>query len=341
MELLTKRKLPEVSVCIPVFNAERTLLRALASVAAQSFTEWEIIVVNDGSSGTDETGRDCYKIVKQFRKNHKIPRARIIYREHKTNIGLLEARRTAIEAAVSPYIIILDSDDELLPDSLKVLYETAISTGADIVHGGAEVVATENSSDAIIKKRVSQMQKNANTIYEGVLTEQAVFDGFLVQKNHTGFLWAKLIRRETYLEALSHIPFTNCVFAEDFLQYFFISYEAKKYAGIKKTVYRYYVDVGISSFQKISNLDRWRKICSTANVFTILFQAVKELPLERYSQIQKEALQLQSCSYLANNIKQLKESVIPELQPQAREILCEYWGESFVNRIEEALQKSK
>ena len=330
---MAKRKLPEVSVCIPVFNAERTLLRALASVAAQSFTEWEIIVVNDGSSGTDETGRDCYKIIKQFRKKHKIPRARIIYREHKTNIGLLEARRTAIEASNSPYVFILDSDDELLPDSLKALYETAISTGADIVHAGAEVVATENISDTIIQKRVSQMQKNANNIYDGVLTEQAIFDGFLVQKNHTGFLWAKLIRRETYLEALSHIPFTNCVFAEDFLQYFFISYEAKKYAGIKQPVYRYYVDAGISSFQKISSLDRWQKICSTANVFTILFQTVKELPSNRYAQTQKEALQKQSCSYLANNIKQLKEAVIPELQPAALKMLNEYWGADFVEKM--------
>lgn len=333
LELVTKRKFSEVSVCIPVYNTEQTLLRALESVAVQSFSEWEIIIVNDGSTGTDQDGRDCYKIVKQFRKTHKIPRARIIYREHKTNIGLLEARRTAIEASNSPYVFILDSDDELLPDALHVLYETAVRTDADIIHGGAEVVAIENASDAITQKRVSQMEKNANNIFDGELAGQSIFDGFLVQKNHTCFLWAKLIKRETYLEALAHIPFSNCVFAEDFLQYFFISYEAKKYVGVKQPVYRYYVDVGISSFQKITDLNRWEKICSTANVFTILFQSVKELPAERYSQSQKDALQIQSCSYLANNIKQLNEAVIPELQPAAKEILNDYWGAEFVETI--------
>ena len=132
------------------------------------------------------------------------------------------------------------------------------------------------------------------------------------------------------------------MFAEDFLQYFFISYEAQKYVGINQSLYSYYVDDGISSFQKITDLERWKKICSTANVFTILFQVVKELPSYRYSEQEKQALQQQSCSYLANNIKQLQEAVLPDLQPAAKELLCEYWGKDFVElMLEKQCEKSE
>lgn len=342
MVFRSNKEKSKISICIPVYNAEKTLQRALESVVSQSFTDWEIIVVNDGSPGRDESGRDCHKILTQFRKSHKIPGKRVIYREHRTNLGLLEARRTAVEASNTDYIFMLDSDDELLPQALQTLYEAAVQTGADIVHGGAEVIARENASDSIIQKRVAEMHKKANNIYAGQLTGQDIFDGFLVQNNHTGFLWAKLIKKDTYQAALFHIPFSNCVFAEDFLQYFFISYEAQKYLGINQSLYRYYVDDGISSFQKITDLERWKKICSTANVFTILFQVVKELPSYRYSEQEKQALQQQSCSYLANNIKQLQEAVLPDLQPAAKELLCEYWGKDFVElMLEKQSEKSE
>ena len=319
-----------LSVCIPVFHAEGTLQRCLDSVWKQNqeFTDWEVLVVNDGSSGWDDCGRKCKKIVKDFRKAHKLSKKQVIYLEHRSNLGLLEARRTLVEAAHSNFILMLDSDDYLLPGALKTLYEAECKSGADIVHAGAESVL--------------ELQEKINNVYEGTLNGPEIFNGFLVKNNHVGFLWAKLIRRELYLEALSYIPFTRCVFAEDFLQYFLISYFAKKYVGIKKPVYHYSVESGISSSKKITDLERWVQVCSTANVFTILFEAVKEFPakgLEPLSQEQMEALRFLSRSYLVNNIKQMRAQIIPELQSQAREILCDCWGEDFVEMMEKALDK--
>ena len=112
--------------------------------------------------------------------------------------------------------------------------------------------------------------------------------------------------------------------------------------GIKKPVYHYSVESGISSSKKITDLERWEQVCSTANVFTILFEAVKEFPakgLDPLSQEQMEALRFLSRSYLVNNIKQMRAQVIPELQSLAREILCDYWGEDFVEMMEKALDK--
>ena len=127
---------PLVSVCIPVYNSEPYLMRCLESVAAQDFpgAKTEIIIVNDASCGTDADGNDCAAIVKSFKKQHK---RNIKLFCHTRNKGLVEARRTAICEAEGEYICIVDSDDWLTPGALRLLYEAAQNTGADIVQGKA------------------------------------------------------------------------------------------------------------------------------------------------------------------------------------------------------------
>ena len=331
-----------ISVCIPVFNAECTLRRCLESVAVQSYTNWELIIVNDGSLGTDENGYDCYKIVKQFKKEFKSFRKKIIYLEHRTNLGLLEARRSLVLSSHGEYITMLDADDALLPDALMQFFNAAQKSNADIIHGGTEIISnsqsyTDSTNQDLIKKRVMQMTQKTNNIYVGELFYKDIFEGYLIQNNHIGFLWGKLIKKALYEKALSYIPFSKCVFAEDFLQYFFISFEAKKYYGIKEKVYSYSVDTGISSFNKITNLNKWEQICSTATVFSIIFSVIKEFPENTFSMDEMEAVRASSRSYLANNINQLRAEVIPELQPAARQMLCDYWGENFVETMEKAM----
>lgn len=326
---------PLISVCIPVYNTEPVLRRCLESVAAQEFTGVQIVVVNDGSTSSKDKKLSCKKIVKQFRKEHKFNKNQVLYREHRTNLGLLEARRTGVEAAEGDYVFMLDSDDALLPGALTALYETAVRTGADIVHGQAQVVCSGDSSvDQRVLLRQKEMQQVVNKIYAGELTGNQIFDGYMLQKNHTGFLWGKLYKRELYLQALSHIPFTRCTRSEDYLQYFFISYEAKKYVGLAQPVYEYSINTGISSFNAITDLKKWEQVCSAANVFTILFTAVKELPAQRITPAHLKSLGLKSRFVLSNTIKQMNCEVDPPLLPAARELLCRYWGEEFVNAEE-------
>jgi len=330
---------PLISVCIPVYNAEAFLYRCLESVAGQSFADWEIVIVNDGSSGKDQKGQSCRKIVKSFIKAHKLKKDRLIYLEHSKNLGLLEARRSLILNARADYITMLDSDDSLLPGALQAFYEAAQQSSAEIIQAGAEIELQTTDNEEINKmnqQRAREMQKAVNNIYDGRLTNEEIFNGFLCQHNHSGFLWGKLISRNLYKRALDLIPFSKCVFAEDILQYFLISYLAKKYYGFTSPLYRYRVDTGISSPKKISSLSQWEQICSTANVFTILFSLVKEfnpaLNLE-----QMEGLRSFSRHYISNNLHQLKESVIPELQEEARALLCDYWGQDFVELADKHL----
>lgn len=102
-----KENNPKVSVIIPTYNRAHLIGRAIQSVLNQSYRDFEIIVVDDGSS--DNIG----EVVKSFNDE------RIRYIRHKENKGAAAARNTGIEAARGEFIAFQDSDDEWLPEKLE------------------------------------------------------------------------------------------------------------------------------------------------------------------------------------------------------------------------------
>jgi glycosyltransferase involved in cell wall biosynthesis len=102
---------PEISVVIPTYNREHTLRRAVQSVLGQTFTDFEVIVVDDCS--TDQTKN----LVESFRDK------RIVYVRHDQNAGPGAARNTGIRRARGQLIAFLDSDDEWLPEKLRLQVE--------------------------------------------------------------------------------------------------------------------------------------------------------------------------------------------------------------------------
>ena len=134
---------PTMSVCIPVYGTEGSLLGCLHSVAAQRGMEaagLEIIVVDDASPAADPELSSPARIVSQFQQESPWP---VVYLEHQENKGILEARRTAVQAATGEFIFCLDSDDTLPPAALATLYRHAVAEDADIVHGRAQVVVAQ------------------------------------------------------------------------------------------------------------------------------------------------------------------------------------------------------
>ena len=98
---------PKVSVIMPVYNTEKYVAEAIESVLVQTLVDWELIIVNDGS--TDNS----LQIVEVFAKLDK--RITIVSQE---NGGLSEARNTGLNLAKGEYIYFLDSDDEIIPNAL-------------------------------------------------------------------------------------------------------------------------------------------------------------------------------------------------------------------------------
>jgi glycosyltransferase involved in cell wall biosynthesis len=98
--------MPRVSIILPVFNRAATAGRAVASVMAQTFGDWELIIVDDGSED------DLAAAIAAF------PDERLRLQRHEHNRGAAAARNTGIGAARAPLIAFLDSDDEWLPAKL-------------------------------------------------------------------------------------------------------------------------------------------------------------------------------------------------------------------------------
>ena len=328
----TARQKPLVSLCVPVYGAEGLIGRFFESVLQQTDSPpVETIVVNDGSPGTKELGR----IVKTYAKRFKERALSLIFLEHGKNLGTLEARRTAVNAASGDYIAFADPDDELPSSALRILYEAASASSADIVHGAGAVCGMEGEPDA----RIAAFVRKAQNVYEGVLAGGEILRKFIVESAYNGFVWGKLFRTALVQKAYGEIPFTYCTMAEDLLLYFFIALTASKftgapadgrtrsactYVGISDTVYNYRINTGLTSRRQITDPASWQKVCSASSVFTIILSYLDDHPAVG-SDI-REAVKALGRAYYADNLKQLEVCVAPALQAQARAVLEEWWG---------------
>lgn len=111
------------SVVIPVYNVEKYLDQCVKSVLSQTFTDYEIIFIDDGSTDASKTKCDEYA---QFDDRIKVI--------HKENGGLSSARNIGLKAANGEYILFLDSDDYWASDEmLAALNDEAENTGADVI----------------------------------------------------------------------------------------------------------------------------------------------------------------------------------------------------------------
>ena len=308
---------PPVSLCVPVYGTEGLIGRFLDGILAQKDAPpFEIIVVNDGSPGTKE----LRSIVKIYTKRFKECGLPLVFLEHSKNLGTLEARRTAVTAASGEYLAFADPDDELPPTALRILYDAACASGADIVHGRIAVFGTENEPEM----RIKTFAQKAAQVYHGTLTGDEILRGFFIGQLYAAFLCGKLFQTTLVQKAYGEIPFTYCTMAEDMLLYFFIALHADRYLGIPDTVYNYRINTGISSRRQITDLFEWQKVCSVTSVFTIILLYLNEHPAIG-SDI-REAVQDSGRAHYADNLAQLEVCVAPSLQAEARAMLDEWWG---------------
>ena len=118
--------MPEISIVIPVYKAEKYISQCISSLLSQTFTDFEIILVNDG------TPDNSMEVVKRFDD----PRITIINQE---NTGAGAARNVGMKHAKGKYLSVLDADDFFEPQMLEVLYKKAEQEKADIVVCGYRI----------------------------------------------------------------------------------------------------------------------------------------------------------------------------------------------------------
>ena len=114
--------MPAISIIIPIYNVEKYLRRCLESVQNQTFQDWEAICVNDGSPDNSAD------IVREFAARDA--RFKLVNKE---NGGLSDARNAGMAVASGEYILYLDSDDFIHPQTLEITHHMAVRDGSDMV----------------------------------------------------------------------------------------------------------------------------------------------------------------------------------------------------------------
>ena len=141
----------KISIVIPAFNCEKTIGRCLDSALAQTWSNTEIIAVDDGS--TDQTG----SILDTYQKEHG--NIRVIHQE---NSGVAAARNAGIKAAEGVWLVTLDADDYIDPEMLKAMHDAAAAADAQLCICGFRMVYEEDK-----RKEVRQLAED----FEGDLAE--------------------------------------------------------------------------------------------------------------------------------------------------------------------------
>lgn len=111
---------PFFSIILPAYNAELFLARTLTSIFSQDFSDYELLLVNDGS--TDNTLDICREFAAVY------PQVKVI---DKKNEGVAVARNAALQAAQGKYILFVDADDIFYPQTFKKIYERLLESDVD------------------------------------------------------------------------------------------------------------------------------------------------------------------------------------------------------------------
>ena len=238
---------PMVSMIVPVYNSEKTLSRCIDSILNQTYRDFELILLNDGS--TDTSGEICDAYAKRD------SRVRVV---HKENTGVSDTRNRGIDLARGEYLQFLDSDDWITPDATALFVRTATEQQCDMVISQFYRVIGEHVS-----------QKGA--IDEDGLMDRSTYANHMMQKPadfYYGVLWNKFYKRsiitehrlrmdqsiswcEDFMFNLEYVRHTQTIYAMKVPVYYYVKTKGslvsqgmsmKKMIRMKRTVFACYND---------------------------------------------------------------------------------------------------
>lgn len=222
--------MPEVSIIVPIYNAEKSVARCIDSILSQEYTDFELILCDDGS--TDKSGQ----IIDEYRE--KDERIRVL---HKENTGVSDTRNQGIAVAKGKYIQFLDADDWITVDATKLLVRTMKEGGCDLV-----------ISDfyRVIGERISH---KGDIDADGILTQEEFAEYMMVNPAdfYYGVLWNKLYKREIIEKY--HLKMDESVsWCEDFLFNLEYLLHTKRIAALQVPIYYYMKTEGSLATQGIN-----------------------------------------------------------------------------------------
>lgn len=229
-----KANIPDISIIVPVYNAEKYIHRCIDSLLAQTFSNFELLLIDDGSP--DNSGAICDEYAK------KDDRIKVF---HKENCGVASARQFGIDKACGEYTIHADPDDWAEPDMLTELYKKAKESDADIV-----------ICDFFVDTEKGCIYRPQEVSAD---TPQEVLNALLFHKLH-GSLWNKLIKATCYTEL--NVRFTkNLNYCEDYLVCIKMFMNDIKTTYLQKAFYHYDQIVNNESITRKYTIKTYEQRC--------------------------------------------------------------------------------
>ncbi len=233
------------SVIVPIYKIEKYLRRCIDSVLSQSFADYELILVDDGSPD------DCPAICDEYAALDS--RIKVV---HKENGGLVSARQAGIREAVGDYVFHLDGDDSLADGALESAYEIIKSYHPDIVS-----FSYRPNTDGVLGDVVDELLEEG--LYTRGEIETKIYPKLLSDKNMEHilyFLWGKAIRRDL---ATKHQLNVSCEISlgEDLSCGIPCYIEAERVYVSRKVVYYYTIRTdSLSTFFKTSQFTQIERV---------------------------------------------------------------------------------
>ena len=254
--------MPKISVIVPVYKVEHYLDRCVASILKQTFVDFELILVDDGSPDR------CPQMCDEWAK--KDTRIQVI---HKENGGLSSARNAGLDIMQGEYVSFVDSDDWLEPDALEYLYYLLKKYNADFSFAEMRRISDEGKTCPV------------NHGVETILTQ----DQFLLSFFKVGtqvnvqYAWGKLYK----IRLFSEIKYCEGLTSEDIPAIFMIALNCNRIVHGSKIIYNYFIradsltqeEFGVRTFDL---LKAWDIVCETAKLKNSHEWIIKLAYINRY-----------------------------------------------------------
>lgn len=262
-----KKSAPEVSIIIPIYNAENYLKRSIDSVRNQTIHNIEIILIDDGS--TDESGKMC--------DHYQIIDSRIVV-IHKKNEGQYHARRLGVEIARAEYVGFVDADDWIEPDMYEVLLEYANRYDVSVVESGVIDDWGEHK-----KKRKNIIPKGyyKGEYFDREIQSRFIYAGEFFSHGISPYLWSKIFKK-SIIEIPQNVDYRVAEMCDDVVVVWLTLLNTRSIYITDECFYHYCV--------RIESSKRTRNEKDTCGALKILSHILEENSSEKWKLIERQVL---------------------------------------------------
>lgn len=242
----------KISIIIPVYNCEKYLVTCLESIIAQTYSNWEIILVDDGSS--DSSPQICDLYADKYDN---------IYTTHQSNQGVSAARNEGIKHITGEVVSFVDADDYLDSDMYEILMQHFSNAKIDVVHCGYKRLIGEET----------RYIHNTEDIYNQ--TSDEALECLIGGRLFVGSLWNKLYR----VELIGDLRFREDIkINEDILFNYQVFSKSKRLVFIDVAKYNYVAHEGFSA---CFTTDIEKKCVDACTVNKIIYEDIKNVRLKK------------------------------------------------------------